>query len=123
SRKSKTILFTGRIHLEKEIHILIETYSNLKNDWELIIVGPWDVASGGGGVEYLNELESIAKSVISQIRFTGPVFDIDVLNDYYYSASIFVYPSVAEKGETFGLAPLEAMAWGCCTIVSDLMCF
>src|SRR5690606_4522102 len=38
-------------------------------------------------------------------------------------ASIFVYPSLAEKGETFGLAALEAMAAGCAPIVSNLACF
>ena len=36
---------------------------------------------------------------------------------------MFVYPSVAEKGESFGLAPLEAMAQGCPAVVSDLACF
>jgi glycosyltransferase involved in cell wall biosynthesis len=34
-----------------------------------------------------------------------------------------VYPSLAERGESFGLAPLEAMAAGCATLVSDLHCF
>jgi glycosyltransferase involved in cell wall biosynthesis len=38
-------------------------------------------------------------------------------------ASLFVYPSLAEKGETFGVAPLEAMSHGCPALVSDLACF
>src|SRR5262249_29118924 len=41
----------------------------------------------------------------------------------YRAAAIFVYPSIAERGEAFGLAPLEAMASGCATIVSSLECF
>ena len=41
----------------------------------------------------------------------------------YQDASVFVYPSLAEKGESLGVAPLEAMAAGCATIVSDLRCF
>ena len=47
----------------------------------------------------------------------------DELVRQYREASVFVYPSVAEKGETFGLAPLEAMALGCATVVSGLECF
>jgi glycosyltransferase involved in cell wall biosynthesis len=39
------------------------------------------------------------------------------------NAAVFVYPSLAEQGETFGLAPLEAMACGAVPIVSDLACF
>ena len=36
---------------------------------------------------------------------------------------MFVYPSLADKGESFGLAPLEAMANGCPVLVSGLGCF
>jgi glycosyltransferase involved in cell wall biosynthesis len=36
---------------------------------------------------------------------------------------MFVYPCLAEQGETFGLAPLEAVACGAVPIVSDLSCF
>ena len=35
----------------------------------------------------------------------------------------FAYPSLATRGETFGLAPLEAMTHGCAVLVSDLGCF
>ena len=40
-----------------------------------------------------------------------------------YQCDIYCYPSLADKGETFGVAPLEAMALGIPTIVSDLDCF
>jgi glycosyltransferase involved in cell wall biosynthesis len=59
----------------------------------------------------------------ANVCFLEPTYDTDELNRLYQKASIFVYPSVAEKGETFGLAPLEAMAWGCVPVVSDLRCF
>jgi glycosyltransferase involved in cell wall biosynthesis len=41
----------------------------------------------------------------------------------YQRGGVFVYPSLAETGESLGLAPLEAMATGCAAIVSDLRCF
>jgi len=45
------------------------------------------------------------------------------LREYYRKARLFVYPSLADRGESFGLAPLEAMANGCPALVSSLDCF
>jgi glycosyltransferase involved in cell wall biosynthesis len=36
---------------------------------------------------------------------------------------VYCYPSVAELGESFGVAPLEAMGVGCPVVVSALDCF
>jgi len=46
------------------------------------------------------------------IDWVGPVFDADRLARHYERATVFAYPSLAEKGEAFGVAPLEAMASG-----------
>lgn len=122
SKKEKKIVYTGRIHPEKGLDILIESFASLNTvDWELLIVGPYVTESGGGGVDYLNQLQKMAQK--SNIRFLEPIFDIAKLNEVYLKSSIFVYPSVAEQGETFGVSPLEAMSWGCATIVSNLECF
>ena len=120
--KEKLILYTGRIHPEKGIHILIKAFNRLKiKDWKLTIIGAYKISDGGGGEKYLEELKSIIKN--DSIRFCDPIYDINALNEYYQRSSIFVYPSLSEKGETFGLSPLEAMAWGSVPIVSDLKCF
>ena len=58
-----------------------------------------------------------------KINFRGPIFDQAELEQTFRAARIFVYPSLAERGESFGLAPLEAMAHGCAVLVSDLACF
>lgn len=122
SIKEKIILYTGRIHPEKGLDILINSFSLLgTKEWQLCIVGPYSTESGGGGVNYLQELKILAKGC--NVVFLEPIFDIDKLSEIYSKASIFVYPSVAERGETFGVSPLEAMSWGCATIVSDLDCF
>lgn len=121
SRKDHSILFCGRIHPEKGLELLSKAASALPSGWTLSIVGPWQTAAGGGGAAYLKAMMSHFDA--SKVRFIEPIYDIEKLNLLYKAAAIFVYPSVAEKGETFGLAPLEAMAWGAVPVVSDLACF
>jgi glycosyltransferase involved in cell wall biosynthesis len=122
SQKEKIILYTGRIHPEKGLDILIEAFASLTTkDWRLLIVGPYTTEAGGGGEQYLQTLKLLGDS--STIEFVEPIFDMNTLNQLYAKASIFVYPSVAEMGETFGVSPLESMSWGCATVVSDLACF
>jgi glycosyltransferase involved in cell wall biosynthesis len=125
SGKQKVILFAGRICPEKGLPLLLEAFALARRqgmgEWELRLAGPWDVASGGGGEAWLSRL----RHTVSQdhVKWLGAIYDVDALNHEYEQASVFVYPSLAEKGETFGLAPLEAMAWGCVPVVSSLSCF
>ena len=91
-------------------------------DWKLMIIGSADSKFGGGGEEYLAGLRRLAQDGATVI-FRGPIFDPLELENEFRSARIFVYPSLAERGETFGLAPLEAMSNGCAALVSDLACF
>jgi glycosyltransferase involved in cell wall biosynthesis len=124
---SKSVLYTGRVHPEKGVHLLIEAFSRLpaalQKEWSVKIVGPWEIAYGGGGDAYLNKLKEAASSCADRVEFVGRVFDEAKLIGHYRDSSVFVYPSLAEKGETFGLAALEAMAAGCVPIVSGLACF
>ena len=57
------------------------------------------------------------------MRFEAPVYGPAALAKIYDQADVFVYPSVAETGESFGIAPLEAMARGVVPVVSDLAVF
>lgn len=121
--KSNVILYVGRVHPEKGIDILIDAFRSMNAPgYMLKIVGPWEISSGGGGLSYFEYLKKLSGNS-ENIQFVGPIFDTELLNSFYKEAQIFVYPSVAEFGETFGLAPLEAMAWGCVPIVSRLACF
>lgn len=129
--RRKVILFVGRIAREKGVHLLLRAFASMRArgesadlaDWTLRIVGPHDVTQGGDGAVYFNELTRLAAPLGAACEFAGPVFDERALIKEYQAASIFVYPSVAETGEAFGLAPLEAMAAGCAVVVSDLRCF
>ncbi len=124
--KSPMVLYAGRIHQEKGLVLLLKAWSRLPleliKEWKLQIAGPWEVAMGGSGETFFAQLRSLAAAT-DHVEFTGFLRDSSTLNSLYKNASIFIYPSVAEKGETFGLASLEAMAWGCVPIVSSLRCF
>lgn len=122
SKKEKTILFCGRIHSEKGLELLAQSVSAIDlNGWKVQIVGPWKIEFGGSGIKYKNHLDECFKN--SNVEFLGAIFDEKKLNEIYRKSAVFIYPSLAEKGETFGLAPLEAMAWSAVPIVSDLACF
>ena len=125
--REKIILFVGRVHSEKGVHVLVEAFASSARtvfaDWQLMIVGPTDEKYGGGGASYLVDLKRFAANAGDKIIFRGPVFGQTELEQTLRAAQIFVYPSLAERGESFGLASLEAMAQGCAVFVSDLACF
>lgn len=122
-----TLLYAGRIHPEKGLDLLVKSVAllNLSMRKNLLVrmVGPWEVSQGGGGQSYFNYLKKMASDSECNFDWTGPVFDQEKLADLYRGAALFLYPSIAEKGEIFGLAPLEAMAFGCPVLVSALDCF
>jgi glycosyltransferase involved in cell wall biosynthesis len=126
-QRRKEVLYVGRVHPEKGVHLLIDAFRLLiesgVSDWRLIVVGPWATAQGGGGTAYYESLRSRSAPIASQVELAGPIFDADALAACYLRAKLFVYPSLAEHGESFGLAPLEAMAHGCPPLVSNLACF
>jgi glycosyltransferase involved in cell wall biosynthesis len=123
--RGKVILFVGRIHPEKGIDLLVDAFAGAPNavleDWKLVIIGPAQSKFGGGGEPYLDDLKRRARH--AAVVFRGSVFDPIALEEEYRGARIFVYPSLAERGESFGLAPLEAMSQRCAALVSDLACF
>jgi glycosyltransferase involved in cell wall biosynthesis len=120
NRKEKIILYCGRIHPEKGLELLEETAKNLPEDWRIQIIGPWKEPAGGGE-KYFHSLQKIFD--YKPVEFIGPVYNQFELTQFYTKASIFIYPTIAEKGEAMPLAPLEAMSHGCVPIVSNLDCF
>jgi glycosyltransferase involved in cell wall biosynthesis len=126
-QREKIILFVGRVHPEKGVHLLIAAFAQdartLFADWKLMIIGPTEKKHGGAGAPYFATLRRLAEPAHGRVLFCGPIFDAMALECEFRSARLFVYPSLAEKGESFGLAPLEAMAHGCAVLVSNLSCF
>lgn len=125
--RDKIVLFVGRVHPEKGVHLLVNAFASdartIFADWELMIVGPTEERFGGGGESYASSLQRSAEAAGDRVVFTGAVFDPIELERIFRAARLFVYPSLAERGESFGLAPLEAMTHGCAVLVSNLACF
>ena len=126
ARKTRTILYAGRLHPEKGIELLLEAWRNVRasrklGEWKLELIGAVKSAEGGGGEKWAADLRGKFSS--ADVTWHPPIYDVAELYRAYERARVFVYPSLAEKGETFGVAPLEAMAWGAVPVVSDLACF
>lgn len=126
TRKTKTILFAGRLHPEKGIELLLEAWlsrrkSGRLDGWRLELVGPVMESEGGGGEAWARTVQ--ARFPSPEVSWHAPIYDIAQLNERYERATVFAYPSLAVKGETFGLSVLEAMAWGAVPVVSGLACF
>lgn len=118
------VLFVGRLHPEKGIHLLLDAIRRLAQrevPFTCRIVGPWEESSGGGGSAYWHQLQRASLGL--PVEWAGPIFGLPQLATVYQQADLFCYPSLAETGEAFGLAPLEAMAAGVPPVVSKLKCF
>ena len=125
--REKVILYLGRMHPEKGLRLLVEAFAGLdpelRGDWKLEVRGPWRVDQGGAGAAYLDELKALSAPLGSAVEFQDPLFGDEELKRELRRASLFVYPSLAERGETFGVSVIEAMSCGCPPLVSGLECF
>ena len=122
--------YVGRIHEEKGLFLLAEAVKLLAATpglppWRLLLCGPADVARGGSGVIFRGQLLHRLSTAMDPSRFTllDPEFNERTLAGVYRRIGIFCYPSLAEQGETFGVAVAEAMAAGAVPVVSRLACF
>ncbi len=125
-----TLGFAGRIHKEKGLILLADALSivSQKTDlppMRLILCGPSDVQRGGSGPAFRGRLMNHFSLAVANTRFhlLDPEFNERSLAAIFQRLDVFCYPSLAEEGETFGVAVAEAMAAGAVPIVSNLACF
>jgi len=107
------LLYVGALEPKKNIDGLLDAFSRVLRDGfaDQVLV----LAGGEGGMPY-----DVARAVRMHrlersVRVLGYVTDDNLLS-LHCAASVFVYPSFYEG---FGLPPLEAMACGTPTIVSN----
>jgi glycosyltransferase involved in cell wall biosynthesis len=120
--------YAGRLHPEKGLELLVRAALLLRSRsglpaWRLRVMGPSRVDEGGAGEEWLKHLKATAAPLGDAVEWLGPEFAPAALAAAYGRMDVFCYPSLAIRGETFGVAVAEAMAAGCAVTVSALECF
>lgn len=108
--KENKILAVSSLDPKKNFENLIKAFQLAKlKDFKLIVLGTKNKVFKSKHLEKLIHADP-------NIEFTGYVSDEELIK-HYQSATVFVFPSFYEG---FGIPPLEAMACGCPTIVSDI---
>ncbi|WP_136482673.1 glycosyltransferase family 4 protein [Cognatitamlana onchidii] len=99
------LLYIGTIESRKGIHLLIESLKEVKEDFQLKLVG----AFKNQDPYYLMLKSKIEEGHLEdKITFCGRVSD-EQMKDYLKEASIFVFPSLHEG---YGMVMVEAMSYG-----------
>jgi len=110
SEYGKYILAVSSLDPRKNFMNLVLAFNRLKlQDTKLIVVGARHRVFADAGIE---EVAGYCDNIV----FIDDVIDDELLVGLYKNAVCFVYPSLYEG---FGLPPLEAMACGCPTVVSN----
>jgi len=106
------LLYVGARHGYKNFEGLLRAYGNsafLRTNFDLICFG--------GGRFSENEHSLMQQLAIPEGRVKQVSGNDQLLESYYRSAAIFVYPSMYEG---FGIPPLEAMSFDCPVACSDV---
>lgn len=116
----KTILFVGRFDRHKGGDIVIDAFVKIAKvlpHARLLFVGPDRGLTTRSGAEYsLKQYieEFVPKNIVPRLEITGPK-STEEIEKYRSMSFITVFPS---RFENFSLALLEALAYGCPTVVS-----
>lgn len=110
--KDNVILFVGNNDPRRGLPLLLKAMKYLENV-KLVWVG------NGGWRERTEQCYQIIKNNKLDVEKVGRIPD-EILKNYYSNADLLVYPSLDEG---FGFTPLEAMACGTTSVVSDIPVF
>ncbi|HTF82810.1 MAG TPA: glycosyltransferase family 1 protein, partial [Cytophagales bacterium] len=114
------VLYVGNVKPHKNLNLVVEAFKILKNEHRFNV----NLKIVGKKEGFITGDETVAKNIAAygledEIHFTGRINDKELI-ETYQQASLLIFPS---KYEGFGLPPLEAMACGCPSIVSDIPVF
>jgi glycosyltransferase involved in cell wall biosynthesis len=107
-----TIIFTGRLHPQKGIDVLIRAFHQAidarpEMDWRLSIIGE-------GPLRHELERLTVRMGIASNVKFWGPIHNV---SNHLVMADIFALPSWAEGMSN---SMLEAMALGLPCVASRI---
>lgn len=107
---SKLILYTGRLHPEKGIEVLLEAINKIKENNFVLVV------AGTGNINYINKLENIvqANNLQDKVIFIGFQENIEsIINQCDFG----IIPTIVK--EAFGLSVIEFMKCGKAVITTN----
>lgn len=112
----------NRFQIEKNNYVLAVSSLNPSKNFKLILKAAKQMPNVNfiiAGGTNSNVFKSKGLPVTDNVKFIGYVTDEELVSLYKY-ANCFVYPSLYEG---FGIPPLEAIAFNCPAILSDIEVF
>ena len=110
-KRNEYVLFLARMVPEKGVHYLIEAFRTIDTEKKLVIAG-----GNSHAVEYMDKICKMA-SEDERVIMTDFVSG-RLLEELYSNAYIYVLPSDIEG---MAISLLEAMSYGNCCLVSDIL--
>ena len=118
SQKENIIITSSRLgSYQKNTELLLDVLSKVElNDWQVVLIGPIESEEQ----DFQKKIDDFLikyPGLRTKIIFTGNITDRQLLFNYYGKAKIFFLPS---RFESFGIALLEAAAFGDYIISTDV---
>jgi glycosyltransferase involved in cell wall biosynthesis len=119
NKKEKSVnllLFVGRIHPNKGLHVLLSALEHVKSPVQLVVIGPklsycldyYDLI--------LRLIDHLNRTTRHRVTFLG-VQTVEELVGWYQRATVFVCPSISEP---FGIVNIEALSCGTPVVASNV---
>ncbi len=108
--RMRYVLFVGRLVPEKGCHLLLEAFTKIKSDAQLVMAGGSSFSDG-----YVDTLNRI-RGGDERIHMLGYVYG-DLLEELFSNAYLIVQPSFLEG---FSISLVEAMSHGKAILASDI---
>lgn len=100
-----SVLYTGRLAFEKDLHLLIEAFARVADEFP-----DWDVRLIGNGPEEAALVQQVERlGLADRVVFAGALASLEAVFEAYLKAHLFVLPS---RAEGCPLSLREAMAHG-----------
>lgn len=116
-KKENIILTVGRLGTrQKNTELLLDSFAEIpvdeRKNWKLLLVGSYTREIFEKAEDMIEKDSSLRGNIV----FTGNIENKERLNQYYTRAAVFCLSS---RGESFGIALIEAIHHGCFPIVTD----